>query len=220
LLADSVFWFPRPDPRPLLALDGMEPPIHRNFKQCHDPASMAGTKYTGSQMPTWIQIAGFCVAVIAPVATIVGIAIRITRILSRLEKRLENIELRIATVEFQNRALLKGFPQVIASLMAAHAVSHEQGAQMIATVLDSPPIADFLRQIKPTINPLSQADLDRFRNYVDRLRLGQLLNPDEVRDFYRISDIVTREYPGNESSWLIFLVGGILLGALLASTKK
>lgn len=54
-------------------------------------------------MPPWIQLA-------APIATIAGATALIMRTLSRLEARLGNIELRIATVEFQNRALLKAFP--------------------------------------------------------------------------------------------------------------
>lgn len=188
------------------------------------PPERSIEEYTERKMPLWLQIAAFVTAIVAPVATIVGVAIRITRILSqleiRLERRLENIELRIATVEFQNRALLKAFPQVVASLITGHVVSTEQGTQMISTALDSPPIAEFLRQIKPTVNPLSETDVDRYRSYVERLKVRQFLTPNEVRDFYRISDVVTREYPGNESSWLIFLVGGILLGAILADSKE
>lgn len=167
-------------------------------------------------MVLWLQI----LAIVAPVATIVGFAVRITGMLSRLESRLENIELRIATVEFQNRALLKAFPQVVASLITGHIVTAEQGTQMISTALDSPPIAEFLRQIKPTVNPLSQADVDRLRDYVDRLKRGQALVPEEARDFYRISDIITREYPSNESSWMLFLIGGILLGAIISDIGK
>lgn len=171
-------------------------------------------------MPLWLQISAFVLAIVGPVATIIGAAVRITHKLSRLETRLENIELRIATVEFQNRALLKAFPQIVASLMTGNVVSTALGTQMISTALDSPPIAEFLRQIKPTTNPLSQIDVDRYRTYVERLRVAQHLSPDEVRDFYRISDIVTKEYPSNESSWLIFLIGGVLLGAILAGGKK
>lgn len=99
-------------------------------------------------------------------------------------------------------------------------MSAEQGTKLIATALDTAPIDEFLRQIKPTVNPLSQADLDRLRNYVSRLRTSQSLNVPETRDFYRLTDIITREYPGNESSWLLFLVGGILIGALMASEGK
>ena len=65
-------------------------------------------------MPGWVPI---LVAIIAPIATIVGATVLIMRTLARLEGRLDHIELRIATVEFQNRALLKAFPQVISSLM-------------------------------------------------------------------------------------------------------
>jgi hypothetical protein len=54
-------------------------------------------------VPIWLQVA----ALVVPTATIIGAAIRLTRILERLDRRLQNIELRIATVEFQNRALLK-----------------------------------------------------------------------------------------------------------------
>ena len=64
-------------------------------------------------MPPWIQLA-------APIIAIVGATALIMRVLSRLEARLGSIELRIATVEFQNRALLKAFPQVISSLIAGH----------------------------------------------------------------------------------------------------
>src|SRR5438132_12438363 len=99
-------------------------------------------------MPIW---SGFVSIIVA----VVGCAIWITRRLERLEHRLENIELRIATVEYQNRALLKGFPQIVSSLITGHLVTAEQGTLMIATALDAPPIAEFLRQIKPTVNPLS-----------------------------------------------------------------
>jgi hypothetical protein len=54
---------------------------------------------------------------------------------------------------------------------------------------------------------------------VERLKRGEMLSPDEARDFYRLTDIVTREYPGNEGTGLLFLIGGILLGAMLSDAK-
>ena len=82
------------------------------------------------------------------------------------------------------------------------------------------PIEQHLRDIKPTVNPLSQGDVDQLRSYVERLKYGNTLSPLEARDFYRISDIVTREYPSNEGSWLLFLIGGIVLGAMISDIKK
>jgi hypothetical protein len=152
-------------------------------------------------------------------ATIAGFGLWILRTLWRLETRLTHIEVRLCTVEFQNRAILKAFPPIVSSLITSQAMTTEQGTQLIATALDIAPIPDFLRDIKPTVNPLSQGDLDQFRGYVARLRIGQPLNPEEARDFYRISDIITREYPNHEASWLLFLIGGILLGAMLADKK-
>jgi hypothetical protein len=163
-------------------------------------------------MPTWIQF-------VAPLATIAGFGLWILRTLWRLETRLTHIEVRLCTVEFQNRAILKAFPPIISSLITSQAMTTDQGTQLIATALDIAPIPDFLREIKPTVNPLSQGDLDQFRGYVARLRMGQPLNPAEARDFYRISDIITREYPNYEASWLLFLIGGILLGAIIADKK-
>ena len=96
----------------------------------------------------------------------------------------------------------------------------EQGTQLIATALEVAPIAEILTKIQPTLNPLSQADVDRLRNYVERLKQGAQLTVQETHDFYRLSDIITREYPSNEGSWLLFLVAGILLGALITGSKK
>jgi hypothetical protein len=165
-------------------------------------------------MPLWGQIAGF----LSVIAVVVGVAIKIVRAIDGMGRRLERIELRIAALEFQNRSLLKAFPQLVSSLIAAHVVTSDQGTQIIATVLENPPIAEILRQIRPSENPLSQMEINNLRSYVDRLKQGSWLTPDEARDFYRISDIVTREYPATEGSWLLFLVAGIVLG--LAISKK
>jgi len=169
-------------------------------------------------MPPWVVI--LFEVVFPTIAAIVVATWRITRSLGRLDARLANIEVRIATLESQNRALLKAFPQVISSLIAGHLMTAEQGTQLIATALEVAPIAEILTKIQPTLNPLSQADVDRLRNYVERLKQGAQLTVQETHDFYRLSDIITREYPSNEGSWLLFLVAGILLGALITGSKK
>jgi hypothetical protein len=58
-------------------------------------------------MPLWGQIAGF----LSVIATVVGAAIKIVHAIHRVESRLQTIELRMAALEFQNRFLLKAFPQ-------------------------------------------------------------------------------------------------------------
>jgi hypothetical protein len=88
--------------------------------------------------------------------------------------------------------------------------------QLIASALEPAAIADIISKIKPAVNPLSQADIDRLNNYIARLKMGQRLSVQESQDFYRVTDIITHEYPNNEGSWLLALVSGILLGALLA----
>ncbi len=92
----------------------------------------------------------------------------------------------------------------------------DRGNELIATALEPTPIAEILSKIRATTNPLSQDDIDRLRNYVGRLQQSQLLTTPEAQDFYRLSDIVTREYPTYEGSWLLFLVGGILVGMIAA----
>ncbi len=163
-------------------------------------------------MLAWLQLD-------APIVAIVGAALWLERRLGRLDRRLEHIELRIGTVESQNRALLKAFPQLISSLMAAKQLTPEQGTQLIATAPEAPPISEILSKIQPTPNPLPLEDVFRLRNYVQRLKQGDWLTPAEAQDFYRLTDTVSREYPGNEGSWLLFLVGGLVLG-LLAGSKK
>jgi hypothetical protein len=123
-------------------------------------------------------------------------------------------------VEAQNKALLKTFPRVIAGLMNYKIMTVQEGTSLIADSLESAPMADLLRDIKPTVNPLSQLDVDRLRQYVEWVKQNRQLTPDQARDFYRIADIVTHEYPSNEAAWLLFLIGGILLGLILADAKK
>lgn len=86
----------------------------------------------------------------------------------------------------------------------------------VTEALGTTPLAEIFKDIKPTVNPLSQADVETLRAYVARLQAGGALNVLEARDFYRVTDIITHEYPANEYSWLLFLVGGFLLGALLS----
>jgi hypothetical protein len=163
-------------------------------------------------MAVWNEL----VIPISTLSAVVAATVWIQRTLSRLERRLEHIEIRISTVEFQNRALLKAFPQVISSLMAGKFMTSEQGSQLIATALETASISEILNKIQPTTNPLTQDDLNRLRGYTERLRLGHWLTPEEAQDFYRLSDIITREYPSSEGSWLLFLIAGILLGTIIA----
>jgi hypothetical protein len=52
--------------------------------------------------------------------------------------------------------------------------------------------------------------------YLERVKAGSSLAPQEARDFYQTADIIIREYPANEGSWLLFLIAGIFLGAALS----
>ena len=90
----------------------------------------------------------------------------------------------------------------------------------MANTFDFGAIADIISKIEPTVNPLSQQDLNRLQSYVERLRQGGVLVPDEAREFYRLSDIITHEYPTNEGAWLLFLIGGILLGMAIADSRS
>src|SRR5712692_531751 len=104
-------------------------------------------------MLAWLQL-------VAPIVAIVGAALWLERRLGRLDRRLEHIELRIGTVESQNRALLKAFPQLVSSLMATR-LTPEQGTQLIATAPEAPPISEILSKIQPTPNPLPLEDVFR-----------------------------------------------------------
>jgi hypothetical protein len=99
--------------------------------------------------------------------------------------------------------------------MGAQIMPSDRGIQLIADALEAPPIAEILRTIRPISNPFSQEDLDRLNTYVERLKHGAWLSPQEAQEFYRLSDVITHEYPAKEGSWLLFLIGGILLGMMI-----
>jgi len=167
-------------------------------------------------MPPWGQVLGFVSVIIA----IVGAVFKITRAVERLDNRLERIELRLAVVESQIRAFLQVFPKVISALVQAHVITVETGMEFVSQALGSAPITDLLREIKPTGNPLSQGDLDRLRTYLERLQKGQLLTLPEAQDYYQITTVITQEYPANDKSWLLFLIGGFILGAMFSDIRK
>ncbi len=167
-------------------------------------------------MQPWLQLVALIVTILGAA---LGVAVWVLRVISRVQGHLERIELRIGTVEHQNRALLKAFPQVISSLMTGDLMTRQQGSQIIAIALEPAPIDDLLRQIQPTPTRF----LWRTRTAcgtVRRLKQGDWLTPEEARDFYRLTDTVSREYPSNEGSWLLSAVGGLVLGLILADPKK
>src|SRR5262245_44906315 len=164
-------------------------------------------------MSLWVQVIALVITVIS---TIVGVALVLSRRFDRLERNQERLELRVATIEHQNRALLKAFTQVTSTLIGAQIPPSDRGIQLIADALDAAPIAEILRTIKPTSNPLSQEELNRLNTYIERLKHGAWLSTEEAHEFYRLSDVITREYPAKEGSWQLFLIGGILLGMMIS----
>src|SRR6266699_2852217 len=136
------------------------------------------------------QIIGFVSVILA----IVGAVYKLTRAIDHaqreLDSRLERLEMRIAVVENQNKVFLQVFPKVIISLVRERVLSAETGFSFVTEVLGPISLAEIFKDIKPTINPLSQIDLDTMRGYVERLKAGQTLNVFEAQDFYRISDII------------------------------
>jgi hypothetical protein len=156
-------------------------------------------------VPSWLQNA----------IPIIAATVAVMAVLYRLDRRLDRIEAMSRTIEYQNRAILRTFTPVISALISGKRMTVQEGTALIANALEAPSISDVLDKIKPTVNPLSRADLDRLNAYVARLKMGQSLSPVEAQDFYRLTDIVTHEYPAQEGSWLLWVIAGVLLGAIL-----
>src|SRR6516165_3908442 len=102
-------------------------------------------------MPLWGQLA----ALLSVIVVVVGAAIKVVRSIDgvgrrleqkiddverRLEQKIDDLGLRIAALEFQNRSLLKAFPQLVSSLLTAKIVTSDQGTQIISIALENPPI--------------------------------------------------------------------------------
>ena len=170
------------------------------------------------------QIIGFVATILTILVSVMTAVYRITNTINRTahgpDSRLERLEMRIAAVEGQNRAFLQVFPKVIITLVGQGTLSTETGFAFVTEVLSPIPLAELFKDIRPTVNPLSQYDLDTLRAYTERLKVGGLLDSVEAQNFYRITDIITHEYPTNQNGWLLFLLGGVVLGAILADTNK
>src|SRR5438309_1565622 len=109
---------------------------------------------------------------------------RIDRRFERIDSRLERLELRVAALEAQNRAFLQVFPKLVTGLIREKVLAVETGMGFVTEPLGTAPLSELFRDIKPTMNPLSQADLDQIRGYAERLKAGQPLSVPEARAFY------------------------------------
>lgn len=138
----------------------------------------------------------------------------------RMGRRFDGVGLRLAALEHQNRSLLKAFPQLISGLMTAQVLPPARGTDILTTALEAGAIDDFLAKLRPGSNPITREDITRLRSYVARLKGGELLTPEEARDFYRLSDSLTREHPTREESWTLFVLAGIVVGLVLGSPRK
>lgn len=171
-------------------------------------------------MPIWGQVVGLLSVIVTIILSIVGAVYKLTHTIDRakheINGRTERLEVRIAALEGQTRAFLQVFPKIITTLIKEKVVTVDVGMSLVTEALGQTSIAEIFEGIKPTINPLSQIDIDTLRSYVERLKAGQSLTTIEAQDFYRITDIITREYPANQNSWLLFLIAGFLLAALLS----
>ena len=162
----------------------------------------------------WTEFA----VVLSVVSVVVACTLWVQRTLGRLERRLNQLDLRLSAVEHQNRAFLKVFPQMISSLVSGRVVSSEQGFQMMASAVEAMPLPEFVRGLQPTVNPLTASDVERMQDYAARLRRAEPLTPAEAHDFARIADVITQEYPTHEGSWMLFMIAAVLVG-LVASKK-
>jgi hypothetical protein len=172
------------------------------------------------RMPLLGQIAGFFSVIMAIIVAVYKLTRTIERAQNQINSRLERLEMRIAVVENQNHAFLQVFPKVIMNLVREHVLTSETGFTFVMDILGPVSLVELFKDIKPTINPLSQSDLDTMRGYVERLRAGQWLSAFEAQDYYRISNIIATEYPANQNSWILFVLGGFILGAIVASSGK
>ncbi len=145
---------------------------------------------------------------------------QIDRHFDTVDRRLERIEIRLGIVEHQSRSLLTAFRPVLSSLVSGQPIPQDEGFRLLAEALKPAPIDALIREIQHASNPLSPDEVNRLRDYIDRLRRGRRLSPDEAREFYTLSDILTREYPTHEASWLLYVLAGILIGLILAEPRR
>lgn len=66
----------------------------------------------------WGQIAGFLSVLLAIAGAVYRLGRAIERAQHQIDARLERLELRIATLEGQNRAFLQAFPKAITALIS------------------------------------------------------------------------------------------------------
>ena len=66
-------------------------------------------------------------------------------------------------------------------------------------------------------NPLSQAELDRLKMHLERMKRAELFTPNEAQDFYNIAEKIKNDKPSDSSSLLLAALAGFVLGLIVSS---
>ena len=61
-----------------------------------------------------------------------------------------------------------------------------------------------------TGNPISKEEANRLKNYVERGRKNEYFTPDEAKDFYELSEILSRDRSDDEGAWGILLLAAAI----------
>lgn len=71
--------------------------------------------------------------------------------------------------------------------------------------------------IKPSGNPMTAKEAERYRDYYFRVQAGEALTEAEARDFYRLAEQAHRDHPKDKSLAIVAGIAGFALGLLVGA---
>jgi hypothetical protein len=125
---------------------------------------------------------------------------------TRMEERLSNIERDLHEVRQYINNMVPALQVLLESTLGASADKSIIG-------------------FKPSGNPMSAEEAERYRGYFFRIRAGQRLSEHEAREFYRLAQEARRERPDDIGLAVVAGLAGFALGmligaAIFASTRS
>ena len=160
--------------------------------------------------------------IVAVLAAIVAATVFILSRFSRLERRVDNLEVSTRVIGGLVRDLLALVGGMIQVLHAKQVLSEDEYRGMFDTYIQmaSGSVDAELDRLSAEANPLTREEADKLRYYIAKARRTEFFTVQEVEDYNRIVHRIEAERPNDPGVWPLLAIGAFLFGLFLARRKR
>lgn len=162
---------------------------------------------------------------VAIIALFVGVLVYIykhARTMKGYEDKLKELGKRLDTLAAVQKSFIDAFQKIflalITSLTRSDVIKKEDYSKLLKVFTDS--LGESYKIAMPPlegVNPLSEDEKRRLREYAERARRGERFSRSDAEDFYNLSKKLSEEKGSDAGVWILLLLAAFILGLILGS---